>query len=140
MVLDKRELKGKKNYDGTTRLMVDQGLGDELKNKMLDYKKQFLQLVDDSNRVSMASEIPISIDEEAWKISPNKKTGWSDFTFGHMPLGATMPIFSKFKNDIKSSEASVLNYLASKVGLTKDVVLDKFTVVSGSRKVLCYQR
>jgi len=134
MVKTKRELKGKKNYDATTRLMVDQGMGDDLKEQMLAIKDQFLQLVDDSNRVSMASEIPIAIDEESWKNSPNPKKGWSDFTFGHMPLGATMPIFSKFKNDIKSSEAAVLNYLASKVGLTKDVVLDKFRVVSAPEK------
>jgi gliding motility-associated protein GldM len=45
-----------------------------------------------------------------------------------------MPIFSKFTNDIKSSEATVLNYLATKVGLTQEVVLDQFRVVSSPKK------
>lgn len=133
-VQGKRELKGKKNYDATTRLMVDGGKGLELKTKMLEYRDQFLALVDEEDRAGVAASLPINIDEEAWKLSPNKKKGWSDFTFGHMPLGATMPIFSKFKNDIKSSEAAILNYLSSKVGITKDVVLDKFTVVSAPDK------
>lgn len=135
MVLDKRELKGKKNYDGTTRLMVDEGKGDELKARILDYKNKFLQFVDEGDRQAFAASLPLNIDDEAWKKSPNKKNGWSDFTFGHMPLGATMPIFTKFKNDVKASEAAVLNYLAGKVGVGGEtVVLDKFTVVSAPKK------
>ena len=134
MVKDKRELKGKKDYAATTRFMVDEGKGLELKEKMLAVKEEFLQFIDEEDKAKFAAELPINIDEEAWKNSPNAKKDWSDFTFGHMPLGATMPIFSKFKNDIKSSEAAVLNYLASKVGLTKEVVLDKFRVVSAPEK------
>ena len=43
--------------------------------------------------------------------------------------------FSKFINDIKASEASALNYLATKVGVGgATVVLDKFTVVSAPKK------
>jgi gliding motility-associated protein GldM len=145
---NKKELKGKKNYDGTTRIMVDAGLGEELKNYMLNLKGKFAEFADDkvinpddkkfgepvNDRQELLSKIPIDIDEEAWKLSPNKKKDWADFTFGHMPLGATMPIFSKFKNDIKASESAVLNYLAGQVGTTTDVVLDKFKVVSAPKK------
>jgi len=134
MVHSKRELKGKKDYAATTRFMVDEGKGQELKEKMLSLRNDFLQFIDEPDRAKFAANLPINIDEEAWQNSPNAKKNWSDFTFGHMPLGATMPIFSKFKNDIKSSEAAVLNYLAGKVGLTKEVVLDKFTVVSSPEK------
>jgi gliding motility-associated protein GldM len=130
----KRVLKGQKNYDATTRLMVDGGLGTELKTNMLQYRDKFLSFIDSNDVESFSRNIPIQIDEEAWKNSPNKKENWSDFTFGHMPLGATMPIFTKFKNDIKASESAVLGYLANKVGTTTDVVLDKFTVVSAPKK------
>lgn len=131
----KKELRGKKNYDGTTRVMVGDGVGEQLKNKMLAIKQQFIEFADEPDRAALQSKIPIEIDEDAWKLSPNKKVSWSDFTFGHMPLGATMPIFSKFKNDIKASEAEMLNYLASKVGVGgATVVLDKFTVVSAPKK------
>lgn len=132
MVKDKRELKGKKNYDATTRLMVDEGMGGQLKDKMLAMRDSFLNFVDPDDRANFS--LPINIDEEAWKNSPNPKKNWSDFTFGHMPLGATMPIFSKFKNDIKASEAAILNYLAGKVGLVEDVAFDQFRVVSAPEK------
>ncbi len=134
IVKDKRVLKGKKNYDGTTKYMVDEGKGEELIAKLKEIKQGFLSFIDTADRAEYASKIPIEIDEESWKTSVNKKASWSDFTFGHMPLGATQPIFSKFENDIKASESTVLNYLAGKVGLTDDVVLDKFRVVSAPKK------
>lgn len=131
----KKELRGKKNYDGTTRVMVGDGVGEELKNRMLAIKQQFIEFADEPDRAALQAKIPIDIDEDAWKLSPNKKLSWSDFTFGHMPLGATMPIFSKFKNDIKASEAEMLNYLAGKVGVGgATVVLDKYKVVSAPKK------
>jgi gliding motility-associated protein GldM len=126
--------KGKRNHDITTRYLVDEGKGEELKDKLLAIKQQFLQLIDEEERVNYASKIPIEIDDETWKVSKNpKRKSWADHTFNHMPLGATLPIFSKFKNDIKSSEAAVLNYLLGKVG-GEDVVLDKFKVVSAPKR------
>jgi gliding motility-associated protein GldM len=129
----KRELVGKRNYDPTTRLMVDDGGGMELKAKMDEYKNKFIELIDEPDRAGFS--LPIDIDDEAWKLSPNKKKNWADFTFGHMPIGATMPIFSKFINDIKASEAKVLNYLAGKVGVGGEtIVLDKYRVVASPKQ------
>ena len=129
----KTELRGKRDYDATTRLLVDQGLGEELKEKMLEYKSKFTEFFDEEERASYASKIPIEIDDETWQNSKTRRDSWADFTFNHMPLGALMPIFTKFKNDIKTSEATVLNYLVKKVG-GEEVVLDQFTVVSSPKK------
>lgn len=128
-----REPRGKRDYDATTRLMVNSGEGMKLMAKMLDIKGKFLALVDEKDRATF--KLPIDIDNETWKKSSNKKENWADFTFGHMPIGATEPIFSKFINDTKSSEAAVLNYLANKVGLSKEeIVINKFAVVSSAKK------
>ncbi len=130
-----QELKGKRDYDGVTRIMVNEGLGEELKAKMTEYKTKFASFADEADRKDLASKIPIEIDDVTWTKSANKKQNWADFTFGHMPLGAVMPIFSKFINDIKASESAALNYLATKVGVGgATVVLDKFTVVSAPKK------
>lgn len=124
---------GKRDYDATTRLMVDSGEGMKMRQKMLDVKSKLLALVDEKERATF--QLPIEIDDDTWKKSANKKKDWADFTFGHMPIGATEPIFSKFINDTKASEAALLNYLAGKVGLSKDdVVLDKFRVVAAPKK------
>lgn len=128
-----KEIKGLKNYDATTHWLVDGGKGMEIKDKMMEYKGRFLQFIDAEEQEGYASKIPIEIDNEAWKTSLTKRENWADFTFNHMPVGACMPIFTKFKNDIKSSESSILNYLMGKVG-GEEVVLDQFKVVSSPKK------
>jgi len=69
---------------------------------------------------------------EDWK-SDGKAKSWAEYNFKQMPLAATMPIFNKFKNDAKATEAALLNYLMGKVG-GEELVLDQFTVVSAPKK------
>ena len=131
-----RELRGKKNNDVATRFLVDNGQGEELKQALIDYHRDILNLIDEEDKESVGKEIPTLVDDETWKIKKKKKKNytWSTFNFSHMPVQAVLPILRKFQNDVKSTESEFLNYLANKVGTTKDVVLDKFTVVSAPEK------
>jgi gliding motility-associated protein GldM len=128
-----RELIGKRDFEITTHHLVNGGKGMELHDKILEYKDKFLELVDEEDRESFVHEIALSIDDETWQNSLTKRENWADFTFGHMPISATLPIFAKFKNDAKATEAAVLNYLLSKVG-GEEVVLDRFTVSANAKK------
>ena len=125
-------LKGEKNKDVTTRMLVDKGVGEELKAKILEYRAKFISLLDTADQITYAKDIALDIDDETWK--KKKKKSWSEMNFNHMPLQAALPILRKFQNDVKNSEATILNYLATQVGTTTDVVLDKFTVVSAAKK------
>ena len=132
-------LRGKKNTDVTTRLLVKQGKGEELKANLLEFRAQIMALVDEEDRASFANEIPPIIDDVTWKDkaatkSANAKFDWATFNFKQMPVQAVLPIFRKFQNDVISTESKYLNYLANKVGTSTDVVLDKFTVVSSPEK------
>ena len=129
------ELRGKKNKDVTTRLLVDEGKGQELKAKIEEYRAKFLELIDEEDRAAFEKDMALIIDDETWRKSnkKRKRASWEAFNFRQMPLAATLPIFSKFKNDAKSTESAVLNYLMGKVG-GEDIVLDKFTVVSAPKK------
>ena len=127
-------IRGEKNKDVTTHYLVNEGKGEELKEKLLEYRKKFLDLIDEEDRAGFEQEIALTIDDESWKNAQDKsKESWSDFNFRQMPLAATLPIFTKFKNDAKSTEAAILNYLMGKVG-GEDIVLDQFTVVSAPKK------
>jgi len=126
------DLVSKKNKDVATRLLVDGALGEELKQKIMDAKATFLGFFDEADRTAEAGNISLEIDDVSWQNSKDKKS-WSEFNFKQMPIGALEPMFTKFKNDAKSSEAAVLNYLMNKVGGT-DIVLDKFQVVSSPKK------
>lgn len=125
-------LKGEKNKDVTTRMLVDQGVGEQLKAKILEYREKFVSLLDTADRATYGKDIALGIDDESWK--KKKKKSWSEMNFNHMPLQAALPILRKFQNDVKNSEATILNYLAGKVGTTDELVLDKFTVVSAAKK------
>lgn len=125
-------LKGEKNKDVTTRILVSQGKGEELKAKIIEYREKFIALFDEEDKAVYSKDIALGVDDETWQ--KKKKKSWSEMNFNHMPLQAALPILRKFQNDAKNSEATVLNYLANKVGTTTDVVLDKFTVVSASKK------
>lgn len=129
------DLKGKKDKDVTTRYLVEDGKGAELKEKILETREKFLQQVDEEDREALAAKIPLTIDDESWKNSIDKsKKSWSDFNFRQMPLQATLPILNKFINDNKATESAVLNYLVEQVGTSKDVVLNKFNVVSAPER------
>ena len=136
-----RTIKGQKNKDITTKYLVtgDKQTGTapkgaELKQRIEDTRQKFLTLIDEEDRARFEANMPLAIDDETWRnsIDKSKKT-WEDFNFRQMPLGATLPIFRKFINDTKATEAAVLNYLMGKVG-GEDIVLDQFKVVSSPKK------
>ena len=129
-----QSLKGKKDKDITTRFLVDEGEGDKLKAKIEEYREKFISLIDTADRPNFEANVALEIDDETWQTALDKsKKSWSAFNFRQMPLAATLPIFRKFINDTKSTEAAVLNYLVGKVG-GEEIVLDKFQVVSSPKK------
>lgn len=79
----------------------------------------------------LKNKLSLAIDDESWKIA--KKASWEYYTFGHMPVAACYPILRKLQNDARSSEATVINFLASKVGETV-IEFDKFEPVSAAQK------
>lgn len=125
---DTDEYIDKKDYGLVTRVLVDEGRGEELKAKLLAYKKEILKFVDEEDRAEFEAKVAVAIDDETWQ--KKEKTSWSHMNFGHMPLQAVLPLFTKWQNDVKSTEASYLNYLAEKVGTTTDVVIDKYALVA----------
>jgi len=133
---DKRydgEWKGIRDKDITTRYLVDEGKGEELKRKILEYREKFLALADSGDVDKLEPEIPLVIDDTSWKKSRTRRRNWADFVFNHMPVGATIPILTKFKTDAKNAESAVLSYLFDKVGGGK-LELENFFPLSSPKK------
>lgn len=128
----RKDLKGKKNKDYATRILYDGGEGEKIKAKLEALKKSFASFADAEDQDSVFNTLAIEIDDQTWK--QKKKKNWSELMFKQMPVQAIIPIFRKFDNDVKASEATMLNYLASKVGLVEDVKLDKFNVTASPKK------
>lgn len=133
------QLKGMKNKDVTTKYLVlgakDKNIepeGPKIRQKIIDTRDKFLTYIDEADRQAFMDNIALEIDDESWKQSKDKKS-WTDYNFRQMPVGALLPVFTKFQNDAKATEAAILNYLLGKVG-GEDLVLDKFQVVSSPKK------
>ena len=131
------ELKAAKDYDITTRTLIDAqnptgGIGNEIKDKLLAYKDEIMSFIDEEDRASFLKEVSVQVDDQTWK--DKKKKSWAHMNFDHMPLQAVIPLFSKYINDVKSTESAALNYLAGKVGTTADLTFDKYAIVSAPEK------
>lgn len=141
--------KGKKNKDVTTNLLVDEGRGEELKQKIADTKKSLgkvysdlleqygeqMQLKKDEipTRIeSMLANMPLKLDDETWKKSEDKNS-WADFKFRQMPVAAVLPLMSQMQADAKSSEAALINDLAEIAG-GRSIDFDSFFPVVQAKK------
>ena len=128
----KKVPKGKKNKDVTTRMLVDEGMGEDLKKRILETRESMvttytkllnehgetfgLRETEIKNRIdNIGNNLPFGIDDETWKESKDKKS-WADFKFRQMPLAAVLPLMSQMQSDAKSSEAALLNNMAELAG------------------------
>lgn len=145
----KRVPKGKKNKDITTRMLVDEGKGEELKNKIIETKDDILKaytdlLTDygdtfglkkpeiDQRIASMSDNLPLKVDDESWKEVEGKNS-WADFKFRQMPLAAVLPLMSQMQSDSKSSEAALINAMAELTG-GRVIEFDQFFPVVQAKK------
>lgn len=145
----KKVPKGKKNKDITTRMLVEEGLGDELKAKVLDTREKMLKVYTDlltangeafglkpdeiKNRVAaIGKNLTLNIDDETWKQSKDKKS-WSDFKFRQMPVAAVLPLMSQMQSDAKASEAALVNSMAELSG-GRVIEFDAFFPVVQAKK------
>ncbi len=131
--------------DGQEALGVKQeAKGPEMKEKIDETRNQLIELVDKVAKMgiegvqitpdqveSLKERLSLKVDDQTWR--DYGKPSWEDFTFGHMPVAACYPILRKFQNDAKNSEATIINFLASKVGETV-IEFDQFEPVAATEK------
>ena len=135
------EFVGEKNIDAPTRILLEnvsnddgyESKGEALKEKLLRFRSEIIKHIDVDDRASFQKEIAVTIDDQTWRN--RGKASWAHMNFDKMPVQAVVPIFNKYINDVKSTEAAALQYLGKKVGIgKKDVVLGDFTVVAAPEK------
>jgi gliding motility-associated protein GldM len=80
----------------------------------------------------LEDEMTLTSDEN-YKEEDHEGKVWGEYVFGHMPVAAIYPMLRKFQNDARTSEAAVVNYLASQMGKL-ELNYDKFDVFSQSPK------
>ena len=138
--------KGYKNKEVTTRILVNQGLGGEMKDRISNAKEDLLAIVNelngaegtqinDTTLAELETQISLKISDayKKEKVPGKDSVSWEYFTFNQLPVAAMFPLLSQYTNDMKSSEAAILNFLVDQLGKTSFKV-DDFIPISSPKK------
>ncbi len=107
------------NIELHANLMINQGKGKEVKAKINEIRDKLLALMPKDKQAMVKSDL-ITDDPK------NSTQTWESEMFEHTPLAAVVALMSKTQNDIKNTEAQVLDYFKS--SLTADVmIIDQLT-------------
>ena len=92
--------------DISTRLLVDQGEGRQLREGIEETRSRLLALIDrPEDRPAIDSIFPLKLSP-----APADAPSWEAFTFRQMPVAAVLPMLSKYQNDVQMAESMLLNY------------------------------
>ncbi|MBS1948194.1 MAG: gliding motility protein GldM [Bacteroidetes bacterium] len=117
------------DLDAAIRLMGNQGKGDELHKKLIDFKNNVLN-VDPSIKKEFESKLPMNLEPPKSEAG-NMNNSWTDAYFHMTPAIAALTILGKFQNDIKNSENDIVTYCADQIGAVA-VRYDKTGVIAGA--------
>jgi len=114
--LQMANINGKDNYDIPTNIMIgssedgSNGASRDLKNKLIAYEKLL------SNYILPIDKKKVEIDiNAAYPPKNDNNENWEVYNFFNRPLVACITILSKFSNDVKNSEATIVDYLLKQV-------------------------
>lgn len=105
-------IKAEDNIDASTRLLVENKGGEEIKKKLEDLKEYMLSKVGDTAILAAyRKDFPLRVIEPP-KNEDNPSGDWSFGTFHNVPTLAAITLFAKMQNDIRNSESLVLSELS----------------------------
>ena len=143
----RKKLKGLKKKDITTRMMVQEGPGDEIEAKIRSTRGNILKAYNDvltdhgktfglkpeeikKKMANFEANLTLGVTNE-WEGTD--KTSWSDFKFRQMPVAAVLPTLTQIVTDAKNAESAGVNQLAELSG-GRVVEFNKFFPVINAKK------
>jgi gliding motility-associated protein GldM len=107
------------DLEAPTRVMADPGTkGKELHEKLEEYRNKLLNI---SPEIKAAFQNSLPLDVSTPQSRGEIKKSWQDIYFNMVPAVAALTILSKFENDIKNSEAMIVDYCHQQVGAVEMV-------------------
>ncbi len=139
--------KGKKDKDVTTRLLVEEGKGTELEQKIRATQQKLIQQYETlltthgkdfdlneeeiTNKIAaLKRNIALRVTDD-WKSSDKKS--WAEFKFKQMPVAAVLPLLSQIQTNARTTEADLVSDLAKLAG-GKTIVMDQFFPIINADK------
>ena len=138
----KKDENGKEVYkeddlDAATRMFLSnppegKAKGKELFNRLNSFKDQLLAIDPDiAKEVGATLPLDLPKGKDGKELTDKEKIDWA-YSFFHMtPTVAGITILSKFQNDIKNSEAQVVEYCHKEIGEV-ELVYDQFQAIANA--------
>ncbi|KAF0241086.1 MAG: gliding motility-associated protein [Chitinophagaceae bacterium] len=132
-----KEVYKEDDLDAATRMFLSnppegKGKGKDLYAKLKNYKDQLLA-IDPAIAQELGATLPLNLPlgKDGKELSEKEIKEWA-YSFFHMtPTVAGITILSKFQNDIKNSEAQVVEYCHKEIGEV-ELVYDQFQAIANA--------
>jgi gliding motility-associated protein GldM len=115
------------NLDASTRLFETNKQGAILKQKLEDYKKAMIA-IDPAELKQFEASWPISTADVVGK--EGKKKEFTANYFHMTPVVAALTMLSKFQNNVKNAENTVVTHFHNKIG-SVEIVYNQFAAIVG---------
>lgn len=114
--VDSQQLEVSSDTNIPAQIMILDGNGKALKEKLIAYRELLLSFLDKTRDAALISNIEQML---ATNNPPPTKDGiehsWESYRFEHIPLIATLPQLTKVQVDVLNAEADVMSFLLNRV-------------------------
>ncbi|PIB37291.1 gliding motility protein GldM [Reichenbachiella sp. 5M10] len=114
---------GMKDYDTSSAMFVNEGKGDELKEKLNSYSAYLRETTKDESIKNIAKD---ASEIKEFKDDPNQqRKGFAELNFGHnTPMAGALASLSQLQSDVITEETKALAILGKAVG-AEDLKFDQ---------------
>lgn len=119
---DSGDIRKPENLDAASRVMENYKKGPLLQKHLEDLRTRLLSYLPESERALYEKTFPLQI---SMPLHTNKRT-WTQANFDMVPVIAAVTILSKFQNDVKNSEALVIDNLYKRIN-AQQFTFDQYT-------------
>ncbi len=147
---DKGEEFKEDDLDAATRLFAEKGEGKKMYEALAAYKKNVLAVLNPADfkdnpklqedltkkvaEFEKTLPLDLKVPEKANAVASGDAAKDWTFNYFHMtPTIASLTILSKFQNDVKNSEAQLVDYIHSQIGAVK-IVYDQFEAIAQANR------
>ncbi|MBQ6083045.1 MAG: hypothetical protein IJK92_01655 [Bacteroidales bacterium] len=112
----------KDNYDAPYDLMINKGKGEELKNRIDNYRNWLVETMESAGVKDYASRVSLMTDKRRdgtpiiFKNANGESIPWEEKNFAHIVFAAQVAIINQFVGDIQTAEFDAVAALMGSIG------------------------
>lgn len=104
-----RQIEGNSNLDVTAQYAIVQGNGLELKQRIASYRDYIISEAEADGELCNEFRHILATDK-GWNAHEKDSCDWEIAVFEGMPVGASITILTKIQNDVRTTEAAMIQH------------------------------